>query len=499
MIQALGDGKPVWEPLPKQAVALACPAFELLYGGSKGSAKTHFLVACVAPLLAFAHQKWMATGIKQLKVRVLVFRKNLNDLEDFIIKTFDIYPHLDPQAQWHAKEKFWEFESGASVEINHLDDPMAHESFNGNEITALLLDEVQFISYTAYAFLVAQVRAGDADYKPFLMVRATANPGGPHGDWVRKYWSVDTHPEGGKIFRHEVINRDGSRHYATRAFIRAKLSDNPHLDADGSYEAQLRSIWSNDEIRMYLDGDFDCVAGAFFSSLIRPTIHFQKSKPIPANWEMLFSIDWGSTAPACWLLGARDADNRVWVIDELHRPGITGRTFGEAMKQKYVHQKWSKDKVWKLDEFWGVIDRQAMDRYGSEATAAAGIQEWGFRIFEADKLPGERKVGIEQMKERLLLSRTGEPQLIVFEDRCPNLVMALKAIGSCAPEDPEDYDPRSPHAHACDSLRFALMKWPVRSEITDNPVDAEVARWNRVLKRQRRDAPDENATTGGYE
>jgi hypothetical protein len=457
----------------------------------------------VAPILALADRKYRATGVKQMKCRIMMFRKNLEDIKDAIAKSFELYPFLDPEMGadgWHAKDKYWEFTSGATVEMRHLDGPTDHEGYQGNEFVAVLFDEVQYISYPAYSFLVAQVRSSDPDYRKALMVRATANPGGPYGDWVKRHFFVDTCPEGGKIFKVPTTLRDGRVIETTRAFIRSYLKDNPYLDPDGAYEARLRATMTPDEVRMYLDGDFDVVSGAFFSSLIQPRVHFQKSRPIPGTWDMMFSIDWGSTAPACWLLGARDPENRVWVIDELHRPGVTGRTFGEAMKERYKLQKWSKDRTWKVDDFWGVIDRQAMDRYGSEATAAAGIQEWGFRIFEADKLPGERKVGIEQMKERLLLDRESQPQLVIFEDRCPNLVASLKAIPSCAPEDPEDYDPRSPLAHASDALRFLLMKWPVRSVIEEHPMDKEVERWNRLLKKQkqRKETDDDGQYHSGY-
>lgn len=495
-ITSLTDGHVVWEPLPKQRVALACPSFELLYGGSKGGAKTAFLVACVAHILAAAHAKWLATGIKQRKCRIMVFRKNLEDIKDFIAKSFELYPYLDPEMGadgYHHKDKYWEFTSGATVEMRHLDGPTDHEGYNGNEFVALLFDEIQFISFEAYAFLVAQVRSSDPDYRRLLMVRCTANPGGPYGDWVRRHWHIDEAPDGNRIFSHEVVLRDGTRVNRTRAFIRSWLKDNTYLGPD--YEAQLRSIWGPDEIKMYLDGDFDCVAGAFFSSQLRPTIHFVKSKPIPGTWEMIHSTDWGSTSPACTLIGAKDQDNRIHVIDELHQPGITGRTYGEALRNKFAHQKWSQQRLWRVDDFWGVIDKQAMDRYGTESTAAAGISEHGFRIFQADKAPGERKVGINQIRERLILDRFQQPQMVIFEDRCPHLARALKGITSLAPEDPEDYDDRSPLAHAVDALRFMCMKWPVRPVVATNPIDAEVAKWDRILRAQKNRPDDDD---GGF-
>jgi hypothetical protein len=502
VITSLDSGAPVWQPLPRQAVALACPSFELLYGGSKGGAKSNYLVACVAPILQLAHEKYVKTGQKQHSCRIMVFRKNLEDLADFIAKSFTIYPFLDPEmgsGGYHKNNKIWTFTSGATVAMRHLDGPQDHMGYNGNEFVALLFDEVQFISYEAYSFLVAQVRSSDPDYREALMVRCTANPGGPHGDWVKKHFFIDEHPEGNKLFTVKTKLPDGREVETTRAFVRSYLKDNPYLDPDGTYEGRLRAMMSPDEVKMFMDGDFNVVAGAFFSHLIKPTVHFIKSHAIPSTWDMMFSIDWGSTAPACCLWAARDNDNRIYIIDELHKPGITGRVFGEAMVGKYKHQKWCNDRVYKVDDFWGVIDKQAMDRYGGESTAAAGIMDWKFRIFQADKLPGERKVGIEQMRERLLMDRAGQPQLVVFEDRCPNLVRAYKALQSRAPEDPEDYDPRSPHAHAADAARFIHMKWPVRSLLQVDPRDAEVQRWERLVKHARvRQQGDTSGAPRGY-
>jgi hypothetical protein len=498
-IQSFAGGEVVWKPFPKQRLALACPAFELLYGGSKGGMKTNFLVASPAQILAKAHEKWQKTGREQRTVRVMVFRKNLNDLKDFIAKSFELYPYLDPQMGangWHEKEKYWRFSSGATVEMNHLDDPKSHESFNGQEFAALLIDEVQFISYEAYSYLLAQVRSKDPDFARLTMVRATANPGGPHGDWVRKHFHIDEQPGGGRIFSEKVKLRDGSEREVTRAFIRSYLRDNP-LFADGAYEANLRASMTADEVRMYLDGDFDCVAGAFFSSLLRD-VHFVKSFPIPGDWGMIHSTDWGSSSPSSTLIGARDKDNRIHVIDELHAPGITGSHYGGLMEDMWRRQKWSNVRKWARDDFWGVIDTQAMHKHNGPATPAAGIMEHGFRLFAADKLPGERLTGINQMKERLLMDRFGRPQVVIFEDRCPNLARAIKAIQSQAPIDPNDYEERSPHSHSIDSWRFMCMKWPVEPADERNQQDAQVEAWLRLTQQKQQNQGWDDGGISGY-
>lgn len=499
-VAALDDAaKVIWEPLLPQQIALACPALEILYGGSKGGGKSDYLVACPLPVLALAHKKFLATGVPQKKCRIIVFRKNLEDIKDIIAKSFTLYPAFDAEmgtAGYHIKDKYWEFTSGATVEFRHLDGPTDHHGYNGNEFVMILFDQVEDISYEAYSFLVAQLRSSDPDYRAVLGVRCTANPGGPHGDWVKRNWRIEEFPGGGRIFSESVKLPDGRIVETTKAFIRSFLKDNPHVDPDGSYEAFLRSKWSPEQIRQYVEGDFDCVSGAFFAHLLKPAVHFQVSKPLPAGWEYMFSIDWGSDAPACCLWAALDPDGRLWVFDELHQPGITGKLFGEAMREKYKYQKWSKDHLWKPEDFYGVIDTQAFDRYGSDATAAAGIMEKGFRIFGAEKDPGDRKAGINQMKERLTLDRNGKPQIIVFEDRCPKLASALKGIQS-KPLDVDDYDGKSPHSHPIDACRFIHMNWTVKPVDERHPVDAEVARWTRVLNQSR--ASDSGGYRSGYD
>lgn len=81
MIAGVNGQEVAWEPLPKQQLAMEAPVFELLFGGAKGGGKGAYLVACVIPLLQLAHRKWLETGRQQHKCRVMVFRRNLEDLK----------------------------------------------------------------------------------------------------------------------------------------------------------------------------------------------------------------------------------------------------------------------------------------------------------------------------------------------------------------------------------------------------------------------------------
>jgi len=139
----------------------------------------------------------------------------------------------------------------------------------------------------------------------------------------------------------------------------------------------------------------------------------------------------------------------------------------------WKHQKWCKDgRKFKTDEFWGVIDKQAMDRYGSESTAAAGIQEAGFASSRRTSYPASAR-SASTASRSVCCSTTRTAATDHLRGSLPNLVRALKAINSQAPADPEDYADRSPLSHAIDALRFLIMKWPVRTAKPEDKTDIE--------------------------
>lgn len=479
------------KPLPTQAVALACPAQELLFGGAKGGGKSHFLTLCALPLFEHAHKRYIETGQKQRHARVVLFRKNLNDLKDLIVKTQRVFPVFDSGAEWNRVEKIWSFSSGATLQVAHLDGPDDHLGWHGQELIMTLWDQVEQISYDQYSFVNANVRCSDPAYKPFLKIRATANPGGEHGHWVKARF-YDPCPEGGKIITDEVEVSGGKRLKVTRAFIRSALKDNPYLFEDGQYEANLRASLPPHMVKMYLEGDWNVVTGAFFAHLIRPEVHFIPSFSIPSNFEIRAGLDWGSAAPAAFIVGARDDDGDVYIIDELYRPGETGRVFGERMARKLTAQEWSTEKKWGMGDFYIAFDSQAAAKTGAEgAVPAAGIASWGFRLFPAHK---DRKAGIEQVKERLRVRANGRPKIFVFKDRCPNLVRQLES----APTDKKDIEDYERHAevHAIDALRFLCMEWELPLQERD-PKQEELDRWERMIRKQRAENLNDNEMTAG--
>lgn len=495
-VRSLDGRTVVWEALPRQRVALTCPVDELMYGGSKGCAKSDYIIMAPCEQIALADAKFKSTGLQQ-RGRAILFRKNLDRLDDLITRTKEIFPHLDPGMSkkkgcgWNAEKKRWTFCSGYVFDLRHLDGPEDHEAYQGHEITALLFDQVEEIRFEVYQFLRAQVRCKDPDMRALLMTRSTANPGGKYAKWVKDYF-VAPHRLGNRIITDDIKLLDGRTKTVTRAFVPGKLSDNPYLNEDGVYEANLRTLPLHMQ-RMYLDGDWDVVIGSFFAEKFDIKTHVISPFPLPPSWEIRFGMDWGSRAPACALFGTRDNDGNVYIIDEIYGPGDTGRAFAERFKKKLAYQKWSPAKTWGVDDMYGLLDVQAWAKTGADGPSAGdSMQAAGMRVFKAYK---DRKTGVEQMLERLSLDSFGQPKLYIFEGRCPNLVRSLQTI-SAFKHDPDDYDKDDGDcSHACDALRYLLVDWPVGTAPENSKGDEDVQRWME-LARKRDDLHGRDGITG---
>lgn len=480
-VRSLDGREVIWEAQARQAVALSCPALELCYGGSKGGGKTDFLVMAAIHQITLCHEKYLKTGRKQ-RGRYIIFRKNLKNLADIIQRAEEIYPSIDPKAIHPTQQKnYWTFESGYRVEFAHLDGPNDHLGYNGQELTGLGIDQVEEIAESVYLFLAMQVRSKDADMRKLLFVRVTANPGGPHAAWVKSYFIQGCKPHN-TILKDTIKLRNGKTREVTKAFVPATLYDNKYLAEDGAYEATLMRLPEHLR-RMYLEGDWDVVVGAFFAHVWKRSVHVIPSFSIPATWQIKFGLDWGTTNPACCLWAAKDNDGNIYFIDELYCPGITGRTFGEKMAKKLETQRWSTERKWTVKEMYGLIDRQAMNAPSAAdvaATAASGIAWWGWRLYPANK---DRKASIEQWMERLLLQANGKPKVYVFGDRCPKLAGTMPQL-MADQNDPEDVD-SSGDDHAFDASRFLLMDWPLNDKRkAQHQGDADVERWLEMARKR---------------
>lgn len=230
-----------------QSDALACEAYELLVGGCAGPGKSEFLV--VDPL------RW--TGHKAF--RAILFRNTFEELERSLIsKARRLYPPLG--ATYHESRHIWTFPSGAQIGFSYLEREKDVHRYQGGEWQYLGFDELPHFTDYQYRYLSSRLRSSSG--LP-VRIRATANPDGPHLEWVRRRWALwidkaagkgDVRwfdPDGGLV---EASHPDA----LSRSYIPGYLRDNPYLSAE--YRKQLMALDPVTRAKL-LDGDWDAVVG----------------------------------------------------------------------------------------------------------------------------------------------------------------------------------------------------------------------------------------------
>jgi hypothetical protein len=289
-----------------------------------------------------------------------------------------------------------------------------------------------------------------------------------------------------------------------RAFIPAKLDDNPHLDRD-AYERTLRDL-PEVLVQQLLDGDWGAFEGAAYPALDK-TVHVVPAFYPPESWERWEAMDYGVSSPTSWGLFAADYDGNTVVLDEHYAPGLADVHATEVLARR---ESWWERKdggypvrhVCYGDPASIRESQQTRDKLGDPMTLQDVYQELGVRIVAGNN---KRQAGMARIAELLRpiagrpfpgwhsrYGETGSPKLFVVGSRCPNV---LDQLGS-APIAKEENDPERGkavdrrweraygHAHAM--LRYGLLSRDRKSkEPEQEPDDPRVAILQRVEKRIR--------------
>lgn len=187
---------------------------DVYYGGAAGGGKSDALLMAA---LQYVHVP---------SYSAVIVRKNYPMLDQPGGLIQRAREWLVGHAKFNAQQHRWSFPSGATLSFRHLQNSKAIENYQGSEYDFIGVDEVTDFSLEQFRFLFSRLRRIRSSPVP-LRVRSASNPIGPGKAWVEARYVRPT--------------LEGRIDVSRRAFISARLEDNPALDQEG-YDLSLREL-----------------------------------------------------------------------------------------------------------------------------------------------------------------------------------------------------------------------------------------------------------------
>jgi terminase large subunit-like protein len=444
----------LWQPNPGPQTALvACPIFEVFFGGARGGGKTE---GSLGDWLQ--HSAQYAQGANGV-----FFRREERQLDEVIARSEELFEPLG--AKFNRQKSTWRMRNGARLKFRYLDKDKDAEAYQGHSYTRVYVEEAtNFPSFAPIKKLFATLRS--ARGVP-CGIRLTGNPGGPGHHWVfRRY--VEPEPLGYKVLT-DIIEVDGFPPMEIqRVFIPSKLSDNPLVD-QRAYAAQLSLSGTAALVRAWLLGDWSAPVGAYFTqfSRARHTIPARFRALIPQDALRFGSFDWGYAKPYSFGLWA--VSDGTWGLPrgalirykELY--GSTGQPNEGLRHDAGTVARSIKNFIGPDQLTYIAADPSTFKQDGGPSHAETFAGEGVFlRRADNNRLAGWDKVrqhlvgklGIDYKYEEL----TVHPPLVYIMDDCKDVISQLEVVPS-DPDKPDDVDTTA-EDHAVDDLRYGVMSRP---------------------------------------
>jgi hypothetical protein len=277
-------------PTPRQGLFLELQHTEAFFGGAAGGGKSDALL-----MAALEHADTPGYA-------ALILRRTFQDLAKpgALLDRAHEWLSQTP-ARWNEQRKQWRFPNGAILAFGYLENENDVYQYQSAEYQFIAFDELTQFAERQYTYLFSRLRRLSSAEVP-LRMRSASNPGGIGAEWVQaRFVPDDWTPDQGRELR--VIEKAG------RAFVPARLADNPYLD-QASYEQSLQNL---DEVTraQLLQGDWQIrQRGNIYTAWTDgPDSHhvitwsqFQKvmgERRIPSHWLGACGQDWGFDPDPC--------------------------------------------------------------------------------------------------------------------------------------------------------------------------------------------------------
>ena len=428
---------------------LAAPEKEVLYGGAAGGGKSY---AMLIDPLRYIHNK---------NHKPILLRKSMPELQELIDKSHDLYPKAFPGAKWNQQKSRWTFPSGAVFIMSFVENDLDVHRYQGQAFTWIGIDELtHYATPYVWDYLRSRLRTTDQSIKTYM--RATTNPGGIGGWWVKKmfihpapynesFWATDI--ETGDILHYPYLaivdQKLRGLPLFKRRFIPARLSDNPYLMQSPEYLAMLSSL-PEVQRRRLLEGDWDVAEDTAFPEFDHK-VHTCEPFEIPNHWKRFRSCDYGYVAPSAVLWYAVAPNGTVFVYRELYQKSLDA----DALAEKIIELEWNDPGI-----LTGPLDTESWAERGQRGPSIAETMiQAGVRWTKTDKSKGSRVRGKIELHRRLKVnSYTNEVGVKIFRN-CRNLIRIMPILPLDS-SNAEDVDTKFIEDHLYDSFRYGMNNRP---------------------------------------
>lgn len=438
-----------WTPQLRQLQAMACPAYEVFFGGAKGGGKSDELLGDYLQGVPEWGLAWKG----------IIFRRTYPELDEIIGRSKEIYGSIPGARYVGGDQRMWRIPSRsrahpgeATLRFRSLESDQDISKYNGHQYAWIGFDELtEFPSAGPYEFMIKCNRS--ALGAPCFM-RATGNPGRPGHAWVKARFIDIAEP--GDIYWYAPNPKQPEKRLS-RCFIPSKLEDNRILmQQDPDYESRLMT-GPDHLVKALRYGEWDVVVGQVFSEFTREKHTVQIKKPLGDGWYRFASMDWGYSRPFSIGWWAVNDTGRVIRYREWY--GCTG-TPNEGLKMG-ARDVAAKAHAMGIMEGVSVMvaDPACWSKSDDLPSVAESFAAAGFEMIKANN---SRYNGLMKLHELMKTTlEDGKPALLI-SDTCRDWLRTVPLLTS-DPRNPEDVNTEM-EDHSYDDTRYAVM-----SEYVLNP------------------------------
>jgi hypothetical protein len=375
------------------------------YGGARGGGKSHWLLAQVG-----ADDAQRVPGLKCLLLRK-VGKSVMESFDDLRRRIFTNLPH-----QFAAHRGTLTFRNGSRIIAGHYQNESDVDQYLGLEFDVIAVEEGTTLSSRKYTDISTCCRTSKPNWRP--RIYSTTNPGGVGHAWYRAKFIAPFQEKG------ETETR----------FIPARVTDNRFCNSEYVKVLENLSGWQK---RAWFEGDWDIAAGQYFSTW-RREVHVVEDFDDTRAVEWWAALDYGFNHYTVCLLGARDGDGNVFVVDEhAQRLWLPQRHAAaiKAMVARHTVGAGAEQRPLALSDLRRFLaGADVFSRQADGTTIAGQYARQGITLRCANT---DRVNGWAEILNRLGDVEAGVPPTLFIHRRCARLVETLPAMQH-DPNRPED-------------------------------------------------------------